>query len=122
MNAPGGGYVSPLYDNPQTPRYECNMNDFGSAMLQKKAGAAASEFILFMEGMMDAYIYDARPPGYSPPSELQVLQVGWHGKLSWYTMGFYDGHAEYRFLDTRYSNGPGYDIWPEQDTQWPICY
>ena len=118
---PGGGYFSPLYDNPLTPKYECNMNDFGIAMLQKKVGGAASEFVLFMEGAMDAYMYDARPPGYEPPSELQMLQVGWHGKLSMYSMGFYDGHAEYRYIDTRYSNGPGYDIWPEPDTQWPTC-
>jgi hypothetical protein len=119
--APGNGYASTLYDNPQTPQYECNFNDFGSAMLQKKMGGSASEFVLFLEGMMNAYMGDARPPGYDPPSELQMLQVGWHGKLSMYTMGFYDGHAEYRYVDTRYSNGPGYDIWPEADTEWPSC-
>jgi hypothetical protein len=118
---PSGAHYSPLYDDKNTPRFECNMNDEGVAMLQKKAGGAASEFILFMEGIMNAYMYDARPPGYEPPSELQMLQVGWHGKLSRYTMGFYDGHADYRYIDTRYSNGPGYDIWPEADTEWPIC-
>jgi hypothetical protein len=119
--APGGGYVGTLYDNPATPKYECNMNDFGGAMLQKKVGGAAAEFVLFTEGMMNAYMYDARPPGYQPPSALQMLQVGWHGKLSMYSMGFYDGHAEYRYLDTRYSSGPGYDTWPEPDTTWPTC-
>jgi prepilin-type processing-associated H-X9-DG protein len=116
---PIGGHYSPLYDNPQTPQYECNMNDEGSAMLSKKVGGAAAEFIIFMEGMMDAYMYDGRPPGVEPPSELQMLQVGWHRKLSTYNMGFYDGHAEYRYIDTRYSNGPGYNWWPASDTAWP---
>jgi type II secretory pathway pseudopilin PulG len=95
---------------------------YGSAMLQKKVGGAASEFVLFMEGCMNSYMYDARPPdGSMGESQLQMWGVGWHGKLSMYSMGFYDGHAEYRRIDTRYSSGAGYDIWPEGDTPWPAA-
>jgi prepilin-type N-terminal cleavage/methylation domain-containing protein/prepilin-type processing-associated H-X9-DG protein len=116
---PSGAHYNPLYNDKNTPKYECNMNDEGSAMLSKKVGGAAAEFIIFMEGMMNAYMYDARPPGSTVQSELQMLQVGYHRKLSVYNIGFYDGHAEYRYLDTRYSNGPGFNLWPASDTAWP---
>jgi hypothetical protein len=96
------------------------MSLYGTPMLQKKVGGAAAEFVLFMEGMMNAYMMDARPAdGSSGESDLQQLGEGWHRKHSMYAMGFYDGHAEYRFIDTRYTSGAGYDIWPEPDTQWP---
>jgi len=82
-------------------------------MLQAKTGGDAAEFVLFMEGMMNAYTADARPPdGSQGQSQLQMLGDGWHGKFSMYSVGFYDGHAEYRFFDTRYTTGPGYDLWP----------
>jgi prepilin-type N-terminal cleavage/methylation domain-containing protein len=93
----------------------------GSAMLSKKVGGAASEFVIFCEAMMNAYMYDARPPdGSFGESPLQQLGVGWHRKFSTYTMGFYDGHAEYRYIDTRFSKGAGYNTWPEPDTAWPV--
>ncbi len=96
------------------------MSSFGTAMLQAKVGGAASEFILFMEGMMNAYMLDARPPdGSSGQSSLQMLGMGWHGKRSRYVTGFYDGHAEHLFVDTRYTSGPGWDTWPERATNWP---
>jgi len=96
------------------------MSLFGSAMLSKKIGGAGSEFVLFMEGMMNVYLNAAKPPnGSMGESPLQLQGLGWHGKLSMYTMAFSDGHAEYRFIDTRYTSGPGYDIYPELDTPWP---
>lgn len=96
------------------------MHAYGSAMLSKKVGGAASEFIIFMEAMMNAYMLDARPSdGSLGDSELQQLGVGWHRKFSTYEMGFLDGHSEYRYVDTRYSDGVGYDLWPERNTSWP---
>lgn len=95
------------------------MSAYGSAMLSKKAGGAASEFIVFMEGAMSAYLYDAQPPDSPTPSPLQMLGVGWHGRLSMYCVAMWDGHAEYRFVDTRYTSGEGYELWPERGTQWP---
>jgi prepilin-type N-terminal cleavage/methylation domain-containing protein len=96
------------------------MSMFGSAMLSKKVGGAASEFVIFMEGMMNAYMNGARPPsGVMGESPLQQLGVGWHRKMSIYAMGFYDGHAEYRFIDTRFSSGSGYNTYPQMDTAFP---
>jgi hypothetical protein len=109
----GTGSPMPDWDLPCMSRY-------GSAMLAAKSGASASEFVLFMEGMMSAYMMDAHPPdGSQGQSELQTLGMGWHGKRSYYSVAYYDGHAEYRFFDTRYTSGAGWDIWPEPTTQWP---
>jgi prepilin-type N-terminal cleavage/methylation domain-containing protein len=116
---PNGIGAPPLNQDTKYYQLPC-MSLFGSAMLTKKVGGAASEFVIFMECMMDAYMYDARPPdGSCGQSSLQQLGLGYHRKMSMYAVGFYDGHAEYRYIDTRYSSGPGYNIWPQRDTGWP---
>ncbi len=93
---------------------------YGSAMLSQKVGASASKFVLFMENAMNAFMYDARPPsGYYGQSMIQVLGPGWHGRNSTYSMAMWDGHVEYRFIDTRYTSDYGYEIWPEPTTLWP---
>ncbi len=90
----------------------------GSEMLNLKVGGPASEFILFMENPMNAYIQEARPrDGSQGDSCLPELATGWHKKTSKYSAAFLDGHAAYRFYDTRYTHGPGYDIWPEPNTR-----
>ena len=73
--------------------------------------------------MMDAYMNDARPPDGSdgPPSKLTQPQMGWHRKMAMYSMGFYDGHSEYRHIDTRYTSGPGWNTWGQPDTSWVSC-
>ena len=90
----------------------------GSEMLNLKVGGPASKFILFMENPMNAHIQEARPrDGSQGYSCLPELATGWHKKTSTYTAAYLDGHALYRFYDTRYTNGPGYDIWPEPNTR-----
>ena len=60
---------------------------------------------------------NARPrDGSQGQRELQKLGVGWHKKYSKYSMGFLDGHAEYRFIDTRFTDHTGATSWPEPDT------
>jgi prepilin-type N-terminal cleavage/methylation domain-containing protein len=91
------------------------MSACGSEMLKEKVGGLAAEFVIFLEDLMDAYMMDAKPPnGSEGQSALQVLGVGWHRKFSMYSMGFLDGHADYRFIDTRFSRGPGWNIRPGQ--------
>ena len=87
------------------------MSALGSARLQKKVGGRASEFAIFYENTMNAFRYEARPPGVSPASTLR-LGMGWHRKFSSYSIGFYGGHAEFRYHDTRYTRGPGLNTWP----------
>jgi len=85
----------------------------GARMLSKKVGGAASRFIIFMENTMNSYMMDARPRASSEQSPLERLGMGWHRKFSKYSMAFLDGHAEYRFIDTRYTDHTGATSWPE---------
>lgn len=103
------------------PDYDLDvMHAYGSATLQGKTGAAACKFVVFMEAAMEAYMMDARPSnGSMGQSELQQLGKGWHGRYSTYCMAMWDGHAEYRYVDTRYTDGPNYNTWPEPGTPWP---
>lgn len=90
-----------------------SMSIAGEQMLQRKIGAEAARFAMFCESKMNAYMYDARPAnGYFGVSAIQELGVGWHRKFSTYAMGFLDGHAEYRYVDTRYTGDSGFDVWP----------
>lgn len=94
-----------------------HMSSAGREMLHLKIGGAASRFVLFTENPMNAFMQDARPPdGSDGESCMQQLSEGWHKRFSRYSMAFLDGHAEYRFIDTRYSSGPNYDTWPENYT------
>lgn len=93
------------------------MSAAGSEMLRLKVGGAAATFVIFMENSMNAYMLDARPPdGSHGQSCLQSLGEGWHGKPSTYAMGMLDGHAEYRYIDTRFTRGEGWNIWAEPNT------
>jgi len=88
----------------------------GAAVLAKKIGGNAAEFPLFAEASINPFMYEALPPEATQTSPFQNLFIGWHGKLSKYTLGFFDGHAEYRYMDTRFIRGVGYDFWPEPNT------
>ncbi len=106
-------YDDPRFDDRRDYGDIAKMSDCGSETLSKKVGGTAAEFILFWEDNMDALMHDAKPPdGSEGQSLLQYLAVGWHRKLSVYSAAFLDGHAEYRFFDTRYTRGPGYNIRP----------
>lgn len=88
----------------------------GAAMLARKIGGNASEFPIFAEASINPLMYEALPPEGPGTSPFQQLYIGWHRKMSRYTLGFFDGHAEYRFIDTRFIRGTGYDFWPEPNT------
>ncbi len=90
----------------------------GREMLQRKIGAPASEFVLFMENPMNGYMNNSRPKDGSQgePCSSELGQ-GWHGRFSRYSVGYLDGHAEHRFFDTRYSRDAGYNLWAEPLTK-----
>lgn len=89
MEAPplNGQYYNPLAHSSEPSFHSC-----GSAMLAKKVGGAAAEFVIFSESLMNAYMFQGRPPdGSQGESPIQTLGVGWHRKRSMYTIGFLDG-------------------------------
>jgi prepilin-type N-terminal cleavage/methylation domain-containing protein len=112
----GSSYCINWYWNEAPPSVDYGNLDLysarGSLMLKEKVGGRAAEFAIFYETMMDGFMYDARPPGDPQPSVMTGFLVGWHRKYSMYTIGFYDGHAEYRYYDTRYTRAPGIQTWP----------
>lgn len=93
------------------------MSAGGRELLRDKIGRHSSEFVLTMEGPMNALMQDARPSdGSYGQSCLQQLRMGWHKRYSRYSVSFLDGHAEHRFIDTRFSRADGYDLWAEPYT------
>ena len=88
----------------------------GSSMLQRKVGGNAARFIIFMEASMNQFMLEARPQGWPTQSIHQQLFPGWHRKIAKYSAGFFDGHAEYSFFDTRFADGPTHTTWPEPNT------
>ncbi len=107
----------PWYAPPEWYGELGRMSAAGSEMLRMKVGGAASRFVLFMENGMNAYMLDARPPDGSLGVSCQdKLGVGWHRKFSKYAMAMLDGHAEYRFIDTRFVCDQSFTIWPEPGT------
>lgn len=85
----------------------------GEEMLRRKVGGEAAKFALFTESCMNYFMYDARPrSGLYGDSLLQLEGPGWHRKWATYDIGYLDGHAEFRRIDTRFSDDTGFDTWP----------
>lgn len=106
-------YEDPMFDGVRSYGSLPTMTRHGSLMLKEKVGGPAAEWVVFLENDMNSYMYDARPPdGSEGASLLQRLDIGWHREYSMYTIGFYDGHVDYKFIDTRYTRGPGWNIRP----------
>lgn len=106
-------YEDPMFDADRNYGDLPKMHKAGSLMLKEKIGGYAGEWVAFMENTMNSYMYDARPPdGSEGQSPLQQLGIGWHRRYSKYSIGFYDGHADYQFIDTRFTHGPGWNIRP----------
>jgi prepilin-type N-terminal cleavage/methylation domain-containing protein len=103
--------------NGARPGYEIgNMTAGGRELLKKKVGGSASRWVVFCEGAMNSFMYDARPLGGPGTSPLQTLGMGWHMKRSTFAMAYLDGHAAYSFVDTRYTGGPNHQTWADPGT------
>ena len=91
----------------------------GRDLLRGKDGRFASSFILYYENQTNYALEAARPPGYtggpwsSDPKEL----IGWHNKKNRHVVGFLDGHAEYKYMNTSYLLGDDWTIWPNKPWQ-----
>ncbi len=77
-------------------------------MLPQLVGGDASEFTVYYESYMHNLMASADHNG----GGFQVM--GWHRRYSQHVLGFLDGHAENKFLDTRYPYGVGWKAWPER--------
>lgn len=82
-----------------------------------KTGRFASQFIIFYENMANFALEASRPPGYMGDNPMRgpgKQLLGWHNKLNKHTVAFLDGHAAYKYMDTRFVFGDGWTIWPNK--------
>lgn len=89
----------------------------GEKMLAKKLGGVAARFPLFYENHMNAFMYEARPHSMGNNGSGYPLMRGSHNRWSSYSMQFFDGHAEHRFVDTRFTDDEGRNTWAEPGTE-----
>jgi prepilin-type N-terminal cleavage/methylation domain-containing protein len=83
------------------------------AMLNSKSDKGAAEWIFFYENQMNFAMESARPRGCNPDEPSRLIR-GWHRQDNYHAAGFYDGHAQYRYFDTAYIDGPGWTTWPNR--------
>lgn len=84
----------------------------GRRLVNSKFDSGAAEFILFHESRLLNALNTAVPRGATQAEPMRI--VGWHQQENMHAASFLDGHAEYRHLDTRYIDGPGWSVWPNR--------
>ena len=57
---------------------------------------------------------EAAVPRGAPRDQDPRIVRGWHRQENYHGAAFYDGHAEYRYFDTAYVDGPGWTTWPNR--------
>lgn len=78
--------------------------DIGRQLVKDVLAKYSATYLMFLEDPVDRALPDA----------LGIIELGWHGKFGRHAVGFLDGHAEYKALDTRGWCGAGwYAINPE---------
>jgi prepilin-type N-terminal cleavage/methylation domain-containing protein len=65
-------------------------------LIQEATSGFSGMFLVFWEDPMDWALYDSSQ------------EIGCHGKFSRHCAAYLDGHAEYRYYDTRTHGGPGW--------------
>ena len=109
-----GGSIIDFIAGTRQPRYKPGK---GRELLQSKQSQGAAEFILFYENQFNFAMEGARPRGFSNTSEQRANYRGWHQQENYHAAAFFDGHADYRYFDTRYIDGPGWTTWPNR-SEW----
>lgn len=80
-----------------------NWKVIGRALVKECLARHSSTYVMFLEDPMDYGL--PRPEDGKP---VGTLEVGNHGRLARNSVGFLDGHAEYKSTDTRRWCGPGW--------------
>lgn len=91
-------------------------NDYGHELVKNVLNKQSASYVMFLEDPMDIGIVSWR----------KVQEMGWHGKFSRHCVGYLDGHAEYKFCDTRGWCGPGWEAinkeWIKTEDRTPPIY
>ncbi len=79
--------------------------DIGHQLVKDVLVKQSASYLMFLEDPVDRALPDA----------LNIIEMGWHGKFGRHAVGYLDGHADYKYLDTRGWCGPG---WEAIDKEW----
>ena len=88
------------------------IRSLGHLLLRDRLQKRTSEFVLFYENRLNYALEGARPRGVNTREAKSF--AGWHGKRDYHVSGFLDGSARYFRMDTRYTDGMGWSIWPRR--------
>jgi prepilin-type N-terminal cleavage/methylation domain-containing protein len=80
-------------------------NEIGHQLVKDVLIKHSSRYLMFLEDPLD----------WALPDVTGVIEMGWHGKFGRHSVGYLDGHADYKFLDTRAWCGPG---WAALNEEW----
>lgn len=83
--------------------------EYGRKIAPNLTGGKASRFIMWLDQGMYALAYRAGPT--LAESQAVPQKRGWHRQFSKHSASFYDGHAEYRYFDTRLCRGEDWSLW-----------
>lgn len=72
-------------------------------------GGKAARFLTWMEQRFHTLTYRGGPT--LAESQATPQRLGWHRMFSKHAGAFHDGHAEYKYFDTRVSIGDGWTTW-----------
>lgn len=106
----GNSYSINFYfmDEPDIPTaYVEDIFEHGKhAVRINRNGAMASEWVIMWENQCDQLWVGSTIQGNTGR-----IGKGWHGRWSYHTFLFLDGHAEHKYFDTRNVKGPGWRVY-----------
>jgi len=99
------GYQYPAAPSSTLPNWPI----YGRRLNPHLVGGKASRFIMWLDQGMYSLAYRAAPT--LAESQAVPQKKGWHRQFSKHSASFFDGHAEYRYFDTRLSRGTDWTLW-----------
>ena len=86
-----------------------NTPTYGRRIAPHLVGGKASRFIMWLEQRFFTLAYRAGPT--LAESQAVPQRVGWHKQFSRHSAVFADGHAEYRYFDSRLCRDDSWTLW-----------
>ena len=82
---------------------------YGKQLAPHLTGGKAARFIMWLDQGMYALAYRSAPT--LAESQAVPQKRGWHRQFSKHSVAYYDGHAEYRYFDTRLCREQDWTLW-----------
>ena len=97
------------YTQPSGNFSSTNVNIYAKRLAPHLIGGKASRFIIWCEQGFYSATYQARET--LADSTANPQKNGWHRQFSRWSVAFADGHAQYKYYDTRLSRDSDWTIW-----------